>query len=387
MNKIQTHYDNLKVSRTAPIEVIRAAYRSLSQKYHPDRNQNSVEANQVMRLVNQAYEVLSDPVKRKKHDEWIARQEEEQTFSPPPPRQPPPRHNNIDLFPLKIKNFVNQCLKILFWIFCIWLIGIIIYVSSKNVLQNKEVKISEPVKNSEINLDKDLQNNLNNTKANYQTSFDCNKAKSNSEILICNTAELAEADLNLEYLINEARNKSDDIIGFNKYIRKEWNYREKNCKDINCLKNWYNKQKLALSNVIQKGYMALIPVPLPETGIIGNSNFEGVAPLQVKIPLTGDSYFLKITNAYTNEYLASYFIRPGEILNVNLPVGSYTIKYALGKEWYGEKYLFGENTYYAKTDQIFNFQFNGYEYNGYSIELIQRQNGNLKSSNINKNQF
>lgn len=64
MNKFQTHYDNLKVARTAPIEVIRAAYKSLSQKYHPDRNQNSAEANEIMRLINHAYEVLSDPIQR-----------------------------------------------------------------------------------------------------------------------------------------------------------------------------------------------------------------------------------------------------------------------------------------------------------------------------------
>jgi hypothetical protein len=38
MAKIHTHYDNLKVSRHAPQEVIRAAYKALSQKYHPDKN-------------------------------------------------------------------------------------------------------------------------------------------------------------------------------------------------------------------------------------------------------------------------------------------------------------------------------------------------------------
>ena len=38
MAKIRTHYDNLKVARDAPIEVIRAAYKSLCMKYHPDLN-------------------------------------------------------------------------------------------------------------------------------------------------------------------------------------------------------------------------------------------------------------------------------------------------------------------------------------------------------------
>ena len=37
MSKIYTYYDDLKISRDAPNEVIRAAYKALSLKYHPDR--------------------------------------------------------------------------------------------------------------------------------------------------------------------------------------------------------------------------------------------------------------------------------------------------------------------------------------------------------------
>lgn len=72
---MHTHYDNLKVSRDAPPEVIRAAYKSLSQKYHPDRHADSDEANRIMRLLNAAYEVLRDPARRAEHDQWIAAQE------------------------------------------------------------------------------------------------------------------------------------------------------------------------------------------------------------------------------------------------------------------------------------------------------------------------
>jgi hypothetical protein len=73
--KIRTHYDNLKVARNAPPEVIRAAYKILSQKYHPDRNPGSVEATRIMAIINAAYDTLSDPYKRKEHDQWIAQQE------------------------------------------------------------------------------------------------------------------------------------------------------------------------------------------------------------------------------------------------------------------------------------------------------------------------
>ena len=75
MAKIHTHYDNLKVSRHAPQEVIRAAYKALSQKYHPDKNPGDERAARIMAIVNTAYNILSDPMRRKEHDEWIASEE------------------------------------------------------------------------------------------------------------------------------------------------------------------------------------------------------------------------------------------------------------------------------------------------------------------------
>ncbi|MFC6031625.1 DnaJ domain-containing protein [Pseudoduganella danionis] len=75
MAKIHTHYDNLKVSRMAPQEVIRAAYKALSQKYHPDKNPGDEKAARIMAILNGAYNTLSDPQRRKEHDEWIAAEE------------------------------------------------------------------------------------------------------------------------------------------------------------------------------------------------------------------------------------------------------------------------------------------------------------------------
>jgi DnaJ-class molecular chaperone len=75
MPRIHTHYDNLKVARNAPPEVIRAAYKTLSQKFHPDRNPGKPNATRTFQLISLAYEVLSDPVKRRAHDEWILAEE------------------------------------------------------------------------------------------------------------------------------------------------------------------------------------------------------------------------------------------------------------------------------------------------------------------------
>lgn len=75
MKPLHTHYDNLKVARNAPPEVIRAAFKTLSQKFHPDRHGGNTRATQAFQMITAAYEVLSDPQRRLQHDEWIARTE------------------------------------------------------------------------------------------------------------------------------------------------------------------------------------------------------------------------------------------------------------------------------------------------------------------------
>lgn len=92
--KIHTHYDNLKVTRNAPFEVIRAAYKSLSQKYHPDKYLNNVDAIRVMSLINASYEVLSDPIKREAHDDWILKQESMPEVESHPNLNPAPSSSN-----------------------------------------------------------------------------------------------------------------------------------------------------------------------------------------------------------------------------------------------------------------------------------------------------
>jgi DnaJ domain len=70
--RVRTHYQNLKVARDAPQEVIEAAYRALSLKYGPGSNPHA-DAARVRRLIDDAYAVLSSAEHRRRHDEWIDR--------------------------------------------------------------------------------------------------------------------------------------------------------------------------------------------------------------------------------------------------------------------------------------------------------------------------
>jgi hypothetical protein len=88
--KVPTYYDVLQVERDASPERVRAAYRRLAQKYHPDKMPGNANASRAMAAINAAYEVLSDGHRRAEHDLWIRRAE---GASAPLPRVPAPPKN------------------------------------------------------------------------------------------------------------------------------------------------------------------------------------------------------------------------------------------------------------------------------------------------------
>lgn len=61
-------YDVLGVDRHASHEEIKAAYRALAVKYHPDKNLDNPEADRIFRKIAAAWEILSDETKRAEYD-------------------------------------------------------------------------------------------------------------------------------------------------------------------------------------------------------------------------------------------------------------------------------------------------------------------------------
>lgn len=82
--KYKDYYETLGVSRTANDTEIKKAFRKLAREYHPDVAKNKKQAEEKFKEINEAYEVLGDPAKRKKYDElgpnWASGAE----FRPPP---------------------------------------------------------------------------------------------------------------------------------------------------------------------------------------------------------------------------------------------------------------------------------------------------------------
>lgn len=64
------YYETLGISRDAPQEAVKKAYRKLARKWHPDVNPGNREAEQRFKEISRAYEALGSEEKRKLYDEF-----------------------------------------------------------------------------------------------------------------------------------------------------------------------------------------------------------------------------------------------------------------------------------------------------------------------------
>ncbi len=70
MDNKRDYYEVLGVSKTATPEELKKAYRKLALKYHPDKNPGDKAAEEKFKEAAEAYDVLNDPDKRAKYDQW-----------------------------------------------------------------------------------------------------------------------------------------------------------------------------------------------------------------------------------------------------------------------------------------------------------------------------
>ncbi|PZR75381.1 MAG: J domain-containing protein [Chthoniobacterales bacterium] len=82
--QFRDYYETLGVSKTATDDEIRKAFRKLARKYHPDVAKDKATAEEKFKQLNEAYEVLGDPEKRRKYDELGANWNQPGGFQPPP---------------------------------------------------------------------------------------------------------------------------------------------------------------------------------------------------------------------------------------------------------------------------------------------------------------
>jgi hypothetical protein len=111
-----------------------------------------------------------------------------------------------------------------------------------------------------------------------------------------------------------------------------------------------------------------------------------LAPFKVNTA-TGFDYFIKLENADGSTNHLWFFAYGGEPLEADVPLGTYVLKYAFGKQWCGIGDLFGKTTVAKKGRALLTFR---REYDGYSgnvVTLIAERGGNFPTSYIAASEF
>jgi len=92
---------------------------------------------------------------------------------------------------------------------------------------------------------------------------------------------------------------------------------------------------------------------------------------------------VKIADAASGRPILSFYVFGGSTFRVEVPAGSFILKYATGDSWCGDRELFGASTEITQTDRIFQFD----DDHGYKIDLIRRKDGNLPTKQISRESF
>jgi hypothetical protein len=123
--------------------------------------------------------------------------------------------------------------------------------------------------------------------------------------------------------------------------------------------------------------------PQPHQGIYARyTQYPDVAPLTLRTA-RGSNYFVKINEAASGRPVLSLYVHGGSSFEIQVPRGSFVVKYATGGRWCSESELFGETTQTNKADRVFEFD----DDHEYTIELIAQRNGNLPTRRISQEAF
>ena len=129
----------------------------------------------------------------------------------------------------------------------------------------------------------------------------------------------------------------------------------------------------------------------PATGTVRwLTNAERIAPFEIQTRGEHD-YLVKLVETWSGKDVGTVYVRGGTSVEVEVPLGTYTMRYATGTSWYGYEYLFGPETAYAQADETFAFEreptADGWSISGFTVTLYPVVDGNLSTTPMRGSEF
>ena len=411
MRRFRTHYDNLKVSRDAPPEVIRSAYKALANKYHPDRNHGSERALKAMQAINTSFEALDDPVRRRAHDEWIDRKTgsaapQQQQASAPRPQYTPPKRQPTYTHAPPPKPLFEPNIGCFYWILgfiVIGLLGSLDECSKRNSRSSavapaptptpaptplpSPAKPVDPIKAPFGMQWGESAERVKEVVAKVGAKRGADGRQDYQRVLVFEGIERPDLQRTIFRFINDALREVE--FTYNKTdgnsspsgIRDKWlasaqdkygeGYRFKNTdteadgmrkrvegwawvQDAGSFRLLFIKHQNGEQET-ERVILAYTSTEFPphQTATFLTAD-EALAPFQVKTE-SGDNYLIKLVDPQTRKDVVRMYVVGGQTADFQVPLGDYEVLSASGVNWYGDELLFGPQTAYSKLDTVSRF--------------------------------
>ncbi len=145
------------------------------------------------------------------------------------------------------------------------------------------------------------------------------------------------------------------------------------------------------------------PYPVYNGKIIINPDYKQVCPFSVDVG-TGQNYYIRLKyigeptftiekrtkkegsgTSYNSDI--AFYVKSGQTVEIDVPIGEYKLYYACGETFYGPKLLFGDNTACYTSSETLEFYTDSEYYRGVSLTLYSVYNGNYSTQSIDDSSF
>ncbi len=140
----------------------------------------------------------------------------------------------------------------------------------------------------------------------------------------------------------------------------------------------------------------LVPTPtpfdepqksLPNSGTFWTFTSQPrIAPFKITTQ-SGSRYYIKLVDASSKATAITIFMNGAQTIHVDVPLGTFEVRWASGWIWYGPKYLFGPKTQCTKGMDLLTFARDGDYVSGHDVTLYKVPNGNFETTDVDVSEF